>query len=416
MVHEDDSQWIVGSARIPGLPNWMVAFVYADTDQHVRRRIWEMLARGVALNSPTIVGGNFNYTLRPEDKKGGRPFSYSLGAREMEDAVLANDLRELPFVGANDTWCNNQPGAAQVLVRLDRMFLNLVGLALVLLASIRHLTRLGSDHCPILLQLGSPNSDRWSRWFRFEDVWLSYPMCSKIVQQNWNRADLGSAAEVLRRKWSRTLRELFFWSKNKLKELGALKSQLEAEVANLQVREGSAMGISEDENAPSSRRLRSWQPSWGGWNLGGSSERKLGGSRRATPTRRTSALWPPIVVVHIRNVQLTYGEEEPVEDPAQIERAFMDIFANKWTGAAPALSGWPALPQSQLVPPAAASLLAADISDEEIWAAIRDLKPNRSPGRDGMTASFLHSFWLTIKKDVCSALQEFFRTGLIPPE
>ncbi|KAK8914037.1 hypothetical protein KSP39_PZI023674 [Platanthera zijinensis] len=73
----------------------------------------------------------------------------------------------------------------------------------------------------------------------------------------------------------------------------------------------------------------------------------------------------------------------------------MDFFANKWTCAALALSGWPALPQSQLVPPAAASLLAADISDEEIWAAIRDLKPNRSPGRDvlqlfGLPAQFIN--------------------------
>ncbi|KAK8948523.1 hypothetical protein KSP39_PZI005736 [Platanthera zijinensis] len=33
----------------------------------------------------------------------------------MEDAVLANDLQELPFVGANHKWCNNQPGAALVL-------------------------------------------------------------------------------------------------------------------------------------------------------------------------------------------------------------------------------------------------------------------------------------------------------------
>ncbi|KAK8951217.1 hypothetical protein KSP39_PZI003094 [Platanthera zijinensis] len=296
------------------------------------------------------------------------------------------------------------------------MFLNLAGLALVPLASLRHLTRLGSDHCPILLQLGSPNSDRRSRWFRFEDVWLSYPMCSKIVQQNWNRADLGSAAEVLRRKWSRTLRALFFWSKNKLKELGALKSQLEAEVADLQVREGSTAGISEDENrtliskakelAATLGRLESWwkQRAKARWIKEGDANTAYFHSM-ASNRRRAN-----------RIVQLTYGEEEPVEDPAQIERAFMDFFANKWTGVAPNLSGWPALPQSQLVSPAATSLLAADISDKEIWDAIRDLKPNRSPGRDGMTASFLHSFWLTIKKDVCSALQEFFQTGLMPPE
>ncbi|KAK8946528.1 hypothetical protein KSP39_PZI007478 [Platanthera zijinensis] len=128
------------------------------------------------------------------------------------------------------------------------MFLNSAGLAHVPLASIRHLTRISSDHCPILLQLGSPIYNRRSRWFRFEDVWLSYPMCSKLMQQNWNRADIASAAEVLKWKWSRTLLALFFWSKNKLKDLGPLKSQLKAEVVDLQVREGSAMGISEDEN------------------------------------------------------------------------------------------------------------------------------------------------------------------------
>ncbi|KAK8948580.1 hypothetical protein KSP39_PZI006116 [Platanthera zijinensis] len=364
---------------------------------------------------PTIIGDNFNYTLRSKDKKGGHPFSYSLGAREMEDTLLANDLQELPFVGAHHTWCKNQPGDDRVLIRLDSMFLNSAGLALMPLASIRHLTRISSDHCPILLQLGSLNSNRRSRLFRFEDVGLSYPMCSKLVKRNWNRADLGSTAEVLKRKCP-VLFGRFFWTKNKLKDLGALKSQLETEVGDLQVWEGSATGISEDENrtliskakelATTLGRLEYWwkQRAKARWIKEGDTNTTYFHSM-ASNRRRAN-----------RIVQLTYGEEDPVEDPAQIERAFMDFFSNKWTCEAPAFSGWPALPQSQLVPPAATSLLATDISDEEIWASIRDLKPNRSPDHDGMTASFLHSFWLTIKKEVCSALQEFFRTGLMPPE
>ncbi|KAK8954702.1 hypothetical protein KSP39_PZI001644 [Platanthera zijinensis] len=262
----------------------------------------------------------------------------------MEDALLANDLQELPYVGSHHTWCNNQPEAARVLVRLDRMFLNSAGLALVPLASIRHLTRISSDHCPILLQLALPKSDQRSRWFRFEDVWLSYPMCSKLMQRNWNRADLGSAAEVLKRKWSRTLRALFFWSKNKLKDLGSLKSQLEAEVADLQVREGSATSISEDENhtliskakelAATLGRLESWwkQRAKGRWIKKGDANTTCFHSM-ASNRRRAN-----------RIVQLTYGEEDLVEDPAQIERAFMDFFSNKWTGEAQALSGWPAVP------------------------------------------------------------------------
>ncbi|KAK8928633.1 hypothetical protein KSP39_PZI017355 [Platanthera zijinensis] len=207
-------------------------------------------------------------------------------------------------------------------------------------------------------------------------------MCSKIVQRNWNLADLGSAAEVLRRKWSRTLRALFFWSKNKMKELAPLKSQLEAKVADLQVWEGSAAGISEDENrtiiskakelAATLGRLESWwkQRAKAGWINEGDANTAYFHSMDSNRRRAN------------RIVQLTCGEEEPVEDPAQIEQAFMGFFANKWTGVAPTLSGWPAFPQSKLVPPAVASLLAADISDEEIWAVICDLKPNRSPGRD----------------------------------
>ena len=53
-------------------------------------------------------------------------------------------------------------------------------------ASVYHLTRLHSDHYPVLLSLNPSNGNHTNRPFRFQPMWLSHPLFKKIVQDNWN--------------------------------------------------------------------------------------------------------------------------------------------------------------------------------------------------------------------------------------
>ena len=49
----------------------------------------------------------------------------------------------------------------------------------------RHLTRIHSDHCPILLSLEKLPDLQLPRPFQFQPVWMSYPLFGKLLSDNW---------------------------------------------------------------------------------------------------------------------------------------------------------------------------------------------------------------------------------------
>ncbi|KAI0498728.1 hypothetical protein KFK09_019620 [Dendrobium nobile] len=239
------NQAITGYLVMPNLQKWGIALVYASKYYHSRRLLWDTISSNLDVDLPMIVGGDFNCCLDQSEKKGGRRYTYSLGAQEMAAFLVDKDLHDLGFVGPRITWTNNKVGNNKIWVRLDRILMNSEGIRLAPLATIKHLVRLALDHCPLLLNLTSSSLRSMNRWYRFEDIWMSYPTTWKLVWKEWNKSDYGQPAEVLNCKCSRTLRALFYWSRNHLKELGDLKSSLEARLEELQELESSNNGLNE---------------------------------------------------------------------------------------------------------------------------------------------------------------------------
>ncbi|KAI0492143.1 hypothetical protein KFK09_026409 [Dendrobium nobile] len=104
----------------------------------------------------------------------------------------------------------------------------------------KHLMRMASDHCPIVLKMDEKVQFN-SKNIRFEDTWRSYPASKSIVFHSWNKKDSGDEAVILQRKLNRTLKALFFWNKNKCRDLNALKEKLKQEIMELQNKE--ALGV-----------------------------------------------------------------------------------------------------------------------------------------------------------------------------
>jgi hypothetical protein len=50
------------------------------------------------------------------------------------------------------------------------------------------------------------------------------------------------------------------------------------------------------------------------------------------------------------------------------------------------------------------SLLDQPVTDEEVWAAIKDIPSDRAPGPDGFTGAFYKSSWTVIRHDVMAAI------------
>ena len=60
-----------------------------------------------------------------------------------------------------------------------------------------------------------------------------------------------------------------------------------------------------------------------------------------------------------------------------------------------------------------ASDLIRPVLDEEIEAAIFDIRDDKAPGPDGYSSCFFKKSWNTTGADVCLAIKEFFRSGSI---
>ncbi|GJX96968.1 peptidase C48, SUMO/sentrin/Ubl1 [Tanacetum coccineum] len=58
-----------------------------------------------------------------------------------------------------------------------------------------------------------------------------------------------------------------------------------------------------------------------------------------------------------------------------------------------------------------AECMTKEITDDEIKRALFDIKDDKARGPDGYTSKFFKKAWVTIKKDFCNAIKEFFRTG-----
>ncbi|PKU61662.1 hypothetical protein MA16_Dca028344 [Dendrobium catenatum] len=62
---------------------WDIVVVYANNDMYGRRQLWEDISNHLSAALPHVVGGDFNCILEPDEKKGGKPFTYSQSASEM---------------------------------------------------------------------------------------------------------------------------------------------------------------------------------------------------------------------------------------------------------------------------------------------------------------------------------------------
>ena len=91
--------------------------------------------------------------------------------------------------------------------RIDKAFINTEWNVLFPEAIVRHLERIHSDHCLIMLSLAREPIIRLTRPFRFQPIWLSYSDFVGVVSDVWSEAlSLPSAVtkfEVRVKDWNK---------------------------------------------------------------------------------------------------------------------------------------------------------------------------------------------------------------------
>jgi exonuclease III len=151
---------------------WCFVLVYGPADHSRTREFLEELEAEVANCSlPLVVGGDFNLIRRSQDKS-NEVVCWSR-IRRFNDAIAAMALRELNRAGARFTWTNNQLDPIRSV--LDRVFVTPSWETIFPLCSLLAVTRIGSDHNPLLLDSGENGFKRPPRFF-FQTCGLVWPV------------------------------------------------------------------------------------------------------------------------------------------------------------------------------------------------------------------------------------------------
>ncbi|PKU86693.1 threonine dehydratase [Dendrobium catenatum] len=229
-VLKEADQCIIRDLNVFNKGVWMIATIYGHKEVIKRRELWGSLHEVSNRKIPFIVGGDFNCILSQEDKRGGRKFVFSQGPKEMADFLNVNDLHDVGFVGPRFTWCNNKSGGERILERLDSCLLNSIAINGVQVAVVRHLARVASDHCSIVLKIFN-NSYKRNGMLKFEDFWISYKASSFIIARVWRKVYQGSDMEILNKKCKKELKELFYWSKARIRDFSFEKEKLKEEIS-----------------------------------------------------------------------------------------------------------------------------------------------------------------------------------------
>lgn len=114
-----------------------------------------------------ILGGDFNLIRELQDKSNGIG---DIGLMDkLNEFIGRHQLRELVRARPRFTWTNKQENP--VMAKLDRLLISTGWEARFPLSFAWSLTRVGSDHSPIIMDSGEQREPR-PKYFYFENQWL----------------------------------------------------------------------------------------------------------------------------------------------------------------------------------------------------------------------------------------------------
>lgn len=130
-------------------------------------------------------------------------------------------LTNLGFSGPRFTWTNLRQTGGLIQERLDRAVANPSWRLMFPNAELRHLPRVHSDHCPVLLDFNPRRIVGRQKPFRFETMWLSHPTFENVVIQSWEEGGhvLQNSIDIFCHKVTKWNKEVFgnvFQKKRKL--------------------------------------------------------------------------------------------------------------------------------------------------------------------------------------------------------
>ncbi|QHN83565.1 uncharacterized protein DS421_20g705850 [Arachis hypogaea] len=230
---------------------WLCGAVYGSPQFEKRCMLWDHLRSiNSGHNRPWMAVGDFNEIVAPDESTGAYFSSHraSLLATTLDDC----ELFDLKVTGRRYTWYRAVQAGRDLAKRLDRAIVNEAWMTMFPEGYSEILSRLHSDHCPILVRChGSPRV-KGSRPFRFQAAWATHPSYKHVISKAWNQ-EFGGVTERLKMVQQASLDfnskifENIFVRKNKLEyQIDQIQRRLEVtDVLFLRIKEAE---LREDYN------------------------------------------------------------------------------------------------------------------------------------------------------------------------
>lgn len=154
-------------------------------------------------------------------------------ALKFQECLDACGMIDMGFRGAKYTWSNLRYIIDLIQERLDKSFCNAAWRLLYPEAIVKHLVKVNSNHCPILIELEKSIALNLPRPFRFQPIWLSHPDFSDVVRGAW------SNIESLNNAITSFTNLAKVWNKEVFGNIFARKRNIEARFRGIQVANGT---------------------------------------------------------------------------------------------------------------------------------------------------------------------------------
>jgi hypothetical protein len=362
--------------------SWLLSSIYASPRFRERKILWENLIHVASLhNLPWLLAGDFNEVLSSEEKFGGLPIK--LRRSELFHSCL-NDcgMIDLGFHGPRFTWSNLRNVGNLIQERLDRGFANASWRDAFPEASVHHLTRTHSDHCPVLICLEKPPCLALPKPFIFQPVWLSHPSFPELISHSWdlvlsldmNIANFISAVA----KWNREVFGNILWKKkNLIARLRGIQISLSTRpntfLVNMErsLRSDYLVVLQQEEEFWSCKSRYNWL---------------------IQGDRNTAFFHLSTLVRRKRNRIFSLKDDMgnwihlEAEIAHLVRQGFISLFCTS-KGSAPRRH-WDIPSWNASITDEESTILANPVSAEEVKTALWSMKPFKAPGSDGLHAGF----------------------------
>ncbi|WMV07509.1 hypothetical protein MTR67_000894 [Solanum verrucosum] len=207
---------------------FIISYVYAKCKDQLRRPLWDNLMQVSETNLPWCTIGDFNVITSTQEKQGGREYNMNKSF-EFISVIEPCGLIDIGYNGQPFTWCNQRAEEARIWKRLDRAMVNDKWLESMPQTTITHLPSVGSDHCPLLLEM-TTRQDQVTRYFKFLNCWTENPNFYATVKECWEKEVSGNPMWSLHTKMRRLTNTLSNWSRVEYGDIFAKAKEYEEQV------------------------------------------------------------------------------------------------------------------------------------------------------------------------------------------